>query len=335
MQENTKFTLDYFDKNLRNLSGFAFDIDRESRVILGIIAKNGPVTETKITSLGKRRIILSRDIIRRRIVDTDLSSDFLSTKKGKKIGNLKGKQEKFYSLTFKGFLASLFEIPIQENFWIKNYIKMIKNITSDITAKEFLNHIYFSVAAFLILHCNKRGMLTTFKEPEEEFFNNYGFEGALPQILEKTHVKGIPEEYEKLFIYCVVQFFVSCEVIGNLLDITLQKKSFPKSLVKNWNNRHYGIKEEIIHNLFRSWMWTMFMTHNKTLKEILKECEKVGDYEDDEGLSFADELGDEKWDSIFFMTADKLNKIKPELNIQRTKFVNKSRIGNGHSLYTE
>ena len=53
LQNLENLTLNNLDNNLKKLSLYAFDIDKESRVILGIIAKNGPLTETKIASLGK------------------------------------------------------------------------------------------------------------------------------------------------------------------------------------------------------------------------------------------------------------------------------------------
>lgn len=321
------------DNHLKKMSGFAFGIDNESKTILGIIARHGPVTETKITSLGKRRTILSREIIRRRLLVTDLSSDFLSIKKGRKIRNLKSKREKLYSLTFKGFLASVVETPIQKNFWIKSYIEMVKKITDEVTVNLVLNHIYYSVVIFLVLHSNKKGILTTFKDPEEEFYDNYYVEGTISQLFEKTQVKGIPEEQKELFIHCVVQFLVSCDVIGNLLRSTLQKNSFPKNYVKNWNESDSIIEEDIIDDLFRRWMWTMFMTHDKTLNQILKEYENDDDYEDYEVFSFENILGPEKWDTIRFMSADELNRTKPELKIKPHDFVNESRTGLSNSLY--
>ena len=324
MQENTRFTLDFFDKNLRILSEFAFDIDKESKAILGIIAKHGPSTETKITSLGKRRIILSRDIIRRRLIFKDLSSDFLSVKKGKKIGNLKGKREKFYSLTLKGFLASLAEIPIQENFWIKNYIEMIKEITDDITSQELLKHIYYSVGVFLILNSRGRGLLTSFSKPEEVLYENYNWDGELNNLVWKNQVIRVPKQYNDLFIHSTVQFFVSCEVLGRLLRRTLDKNLY----VKDPDDVGY---DETISVLFRDWMSTMFLAVSKSPKQILGHSEKI-DYEEDDVIDFDIILGDEKSDNILFMAADELNRIKPELKIDPINFVNKGRTGHGHSL---
>ena len=308
MQENPKFTLEFLDRSLRNLSNFAFDIDKESKAILGIIASHGPITETKIASLGKRRTILSRDIIRRRLLVSDLSSDFLSIKKGKKIGNLKGKREKFYSLTFKGFLASLYETPIQENFWIKNYIKMIEKVTDDATANTLLDHIYFSIGSFLILHSNKRGLLTQYSDPEDDFYENYDFFGSLGNMIMDTSTVRIPSAYQEMFAHCVVQFFISCEVIGSLV-----KDSVPKKIKKQYEDEEFEYFDDFLDTFFRSWMTTMFFALNKTPEQILKQSEKDDYYDDeDEDFSFENILGDEPHDNIRFMAEDEYRRIKPK-----------------------
>lgn len=306
MQENPKFTLEFLDTRLKELSSFVFDIDKESRVVLGIIAKHGPASETKITRLGKRRTILSREIIRRRILTTDLSNDFLSVKKGKNIGNLKGKREKIYSLTFKGFLASLHETPIQENFWIKNYIKMIEKISDDATANTLLDHIYFSIGSFFILHSNKRGLLTQYSDPEDDFNENYDFFGSLGNMIMDTSTVRIPSEYQEMFAHCVVQFFISCEVIGSLV-----KDSVPKKIKKQYEDEEFEYFDDFLDTFFRSWMTTMFFALNKTPEQILKQSEKY-DYYDDEDFSFENILGDEPHDNIRFMAENEYRRIKPK-----------------------
>ena len=294
------------DGILKTLSDFTFDIDKESKVILGIIAKHGPVTETKIASLGRRRIILTRDIIRRRLVFTDLSSDFLTVKKGKKIGNLKGKREKFYRLSFKGFLASLRETPIQENFWIKNYIKMIEKISDDITANALLYHIYFSIGSFLILHSNKKGLLTQYNNPENEFDDNYDNDSSLSKILWSMSTVRIPSEYQEMFAHCVVQFFVSCEVIGSLI-----KNSLSKKIIKDYENEEFDSYDELVSVFFRDWMESMFLALNRTPEQILKQSEKY-DFDDEDDFSFENIIGDEPMDNVRFMAEDEFRRIKPK-----------------------
>ena len=266
LQNLENLTLNNLDNNLKKLSLYAFDIDKESRVILGIIAKNGPLTETKIASLGKRRTILSRDIIRRRLLVTDLTSGFLSVKLGKKIGNLQGKREKKYSLTLKGLLASLSETSLQENFWIKNYLKTIESISNTITSKLFLRHIYCAIISFLILHSNKKGFLTKYNNLEEDFEYNYSFDKFI-QITERTQIKRINKEFRELFAEYSIQFFVSSEVIGEALNYTLKISLFTSNQKEN-DYCHY---DEILECFFRSWGETIFLSLGKTPQKILKE----------------------------------------------------------------
>ena len=195
MYGDSKFTLDFLDNELKKLSKICFSIDKESRVILGIIAKNGPISETRIKSLGKNRTILSREIIRYRILKSDLSGkdNFLSMKRGKKIGNL-NKVEKLYSLTLKGLLASLSETTLRESFWMKHYMLMINKISDKNTSKEFLNNIYLHIVLFLIIHTRKIGMLTNYENLEIDFYDEYiSISGAIiSNVVSQTQIKGIP-----------------------------------------------------------------------------------------------------------------------------------------------
>jgi len=309
LHNESKFTLEFIDVQLRNLSKIAFEIDDESRAILEIMARNGPVTETRITRLGKRRTILTRDIIRRRLLVKDLSIDFVSVEKGKRIRNLK-KREKIFSLTFKGLLASLSEVPLQENFWIKNYLKMIESMNDNMTAKIFLNHIYYLVVAFFILHSNRKGLLTQFKNPEEEFYDNYYAEGSLSELLFKEQIKGIPDEYKDLFAYCVIQFFVSAEILGTLLINTLQRRH----LGAEFENADDHQLFEVIDELYRRWMWSIFLATNRSPLEILDEYEKETEDENEE-FNFENILGPEVYDEIRFMAKDELAKINPRAKL--------------------
>lgn len=315
MHNESKFTLEFIDVQLRNLSKIAFEIDDESRAILEIMARNGPVTETRITRLGKRRTILTRDVIRRRLLVKDLSTDFVSVEKGKRIRNLK-KREKIFSLTFKGLLASLSEVPLQENFWIKNYLMMIESMNDNMTAKIFLNHIYYLVVAFFILHSNRKGLLTQFKNPEEEFYDNYYAEGSLSVLLLKEQIKGIPDEYKDLFAYCVIQFFVSAEILGTLLINTLQRRH----LGAEFENADDVQLFEVIDELYRRWMWSIFLATNRSPLEILDEYEKETEDENEE-FNFENILGPEVYDEIRFMAKDELAKINPRAKLSNSLFL--------------
>ncbi|PIN84341.1 MAG: hypothetical protein COV65_01245 [Nitrosopumilales archaeon CG11_big_fil_rev_8_21_14_0_20_33_24] len=303
------------------MSNNAFDIDSESKIILGIIAKYGPINETQITKFGRRRISLSREIIRRRILVKDLTDGYLSMDKGKKIGNLK-KTEKVYSLTFKGLLASLSQTSLRENFWIKNYVRFIEEITDKRTAESFLKHMYYHVISFLILHSKKSGMLTKYQNPETDFYDNYqwDFGSSLSNLLNQTVIKGIPIEYKDLFIFSLRHFFVSSEVVAYLVKKLLK---FPISMIEYYDDE-YSKFSEFLNIFFRRWMWKIFLVVNKNTEEIL-ESDDEEEYEDviiDEVINIEDEFSYEIWDDFSFLAVDEINRIMPEANLN-----NRSEIG--------
>jgi hypothetical protein len=299
------------DGYLSGLSKLLFGIDGESRAILGIIAKNGPITETKITRLGRRRIILSRDIIRRRLLVTDLSFGYVSIKKGRKIRNLKSKREQIVSLTFKGILASLYETPLQKNFWITNYISQIERITDKTTANVFLNFIYYSILAFMILHSDRKNILGNYDHPETYLYDNYNsIIGTFAHALGKSKIEGIPSKYVNLLIPSINQFFTSCYVIGTLLKNSLSKKI---DLIKDdsENNPYDDVRM-----FLKRWMWTIFADVNAG---PIKSLRFFGATDDNIMGNF--NLDSLHMDVIRSMAADELARIKPELHISRDVFI--------------
>lgn len=284
MQEIVKLTQENLDSSLKKLSKFAFDIDDESRAILGLVAKNGASTETKITKLGNRRIILSRDIIRRRLLVTDLSSDFFTVKKGKKIGNLKGKQEKFYSLTFKGILASLYETKLSDNYWIKNYISNIEKITNKTIAELFLKHIHHCLIIHLILNSQTKGYLTNYKASQSDISDIYYSLGSLHNSVHfGNNVDGIPPRYKELFINSAIEFYVSCNTIPNLIyDLKLS----PQFLT----NRKGSESDRFVIIFFEDWMYSIFDVIGKTFEKVFEEYPDHNIVKD-EPINFEEILG--------------------------------------------
>jgi len=312
---NWKYTLEFLDSKLRDLSKVCFDLDRESRLILEIIAKNGPVSETKIASSKKRTTNFSRDVVRYRLLKSNLSgkNDYLSRKNGKRIGNLQ-KVEKLYSLTFKGLLASLSVVPLRENFWMKSYMNMINKITDDITSKEFLNHIYYHIVLFLILHAKKDGMLTNYQNLETDFYDEYTSMGKITSLSEVTQIKVVPIDFKGIFVNSFIPFSVSLIVVGNLLENSLKFTSSSKDPDEQiWERDNY------VDIIFRRWMWAMFLSDNKTPKQILKILERSEHTDLSESIiDVSEEIGDYELlsgSSMEGMAQDVLEKISPDIEI--------------------
>jgi hypothetical protein len=320
LQEITEFTQENWDNALRVLSKFAYDIDDESRIILGLIAKNGVSTETRITSLGKRRILLSRDKIRRRLLLTDLSKGFVSIKKGKKIHNIKGKQEKLFSLTFKGILASLYETKLSENYWIKNYISEIEKVTNKTIAELFLQNIYHCVILHFLLNVKTRGSLTHYEASQKDVEDNYYSMGYLHHLVfSNNDIQGIPSNFHKLFMYSAREFYVLCTTISNLLyDLNIPSKFLNK------NKDYEYFKESEIKEMeksrfmiifFEDWMYAIFDVVGKTFDHVFKEYTDHDDAE--ESFNMREILGDSSTITIEEMSEKLYLELNPHGKFER------------------
>lgn len=286
LEELTKLTLKNLDGLLKKLSFHAFGIDDPSRIILGIIAKKGPLNETRITRLGNSRIILSREIIRRRLLKTDLSNDFVSEKKGRKIGNLQNKQERIFSLTLKGILASLFETKLSDNYWIKNYISNIEKITNKTIAQLFLQNIYHCILLHLILNANTGGSLSHSSSSQKDIKSRYDSFGNLHHaVYLGNDIEAIPLKYKDLFASSAIQFYISCITISNLLyDLKLPSKY----LVNYVDDRESP--SDFIKIFFENWMYSIFQMTEKTPEHIFVNFSDDQNY-DNTPLNFMDYLG--------------------------------------------
>lgn len=117
------------DRLLSKYSMSLFDIHDDSRIILGIIAQNGPLNEYQIAKKGFNRG-LNRDSVRRRTVGRETSSkslselNYLIVKRGSK--HRTGTIEKQYHLTLKGLMASLTETNFEKNYLVQNFQKYIE-----------------------------------------------------------------------------------------------------------------------------------------------------------------------------------------------------------------
>ena len=285
-----KITLENLDSSLKKLSKFTFDIDDESRIILGLIAKNGFSTETKITRLGIRRIYLSREKIRRRLLFADLSDGFTTIKKGKKIGNLKGKQEKFFSLTLKGILASLHETKLSDNYWIKNYISEIEKITNKTIAELFLQNMYHCIILHFLLNIKTRGSLTDYNLSQKDVSSNYYSGSYLHHLVfSQNDIHGIPSEFQELFASSAMEFYIQCTTISNLLyDLKLPLKFLDKS--KDLESFKESDRAEIEKSrfmilFFENWMYSIFDIVGKTPEQLFKKYTDHDDIEESFNLS--------------------------------------------------
>jgi len=139
------------DEILSNCSNALFSLDDESKIVLEILAKNGPLSEYKIGKIDNNYNI-SRDSIRRRIEGTKSfpslrDQDFIqiiSTEKHRT-----GKVIKKYGLTFKGLLSTLNSVKFEDNYLSKKYFSEIEKLVE--SDQNFIDLSFFYVKSHLVL----------------------------------------------------------------------------------------------------------------------------------------------------------------------------------------
>lgn len=218
----SRTTLDRYTKpmfDIDNIVGefseLLFDIDKESRIILGVLAKNGPLNENQITNLGFRRShIITRDIVRYRISNEKntmnlLKRGFLIQKDGNKIGNIKNKVEKIYHLTFKGLIASLAVTKFEENYMVKKYKELISSWVRSYNIPEFaIKVIKYNMALFMIKNVIEGAKLTDLNRIEA---NLYSFnDGDL--LIATTYPAQVNKKYKEMLLDIRAWFYIHDKV---------------------------------------------------------------------------------------------------------------------------
>ena len=243
-------------------------------------------------------------------------------KKGKKIGNLPDKQEKFFGLTFKGILASLSETPLQDNYWIKNYITTIEKLTSKKIAELFLQHIYHCIIIHLIQNSKIRGFLTDYTASLSDVKDMYYSRGPFYKSVHfDNDVKGIPVKHQDLFVHSVIEFYVLSTTISNLLnDLKLPSKY--KSKKKDYKffkkpDREIMRKSQFIIIFFENWMYSIFDIIGKTTEQLFQEYPDSDDEEKEESVDFEDVLGGTPITKLEELSKNRYLKLNPKGKFDR------------------
>jgi len=224
------FSSPYFDidNEISNLSEILFDIDKESKIILGVIAKNGPITEKKISELSFRRSHnIIRDNVRYRLNSKKNKSNlinegFVTVKIGKKIGNIKSRSEKFYHLTFKGFLASLAKTRFDENYLIKLCSELIEYWIKKYNISEnAVLWIKYNLGLFLAISQIEAINLTKLDHIQTKFYELN--EGG--HFIDPTYRQQVKDKRtNKLLLEIRIWFHVYSQVLNKIMKQITGKK---------------------------------------------------------------------------------------------------------------
>ena len=225
----------------------------------------------------------------------------------------KEKNEKIFTLTFKGFLASLSQTNIHENFWIKSYIQFIKEITNEKISEYFLLHMYNHIMMFFTIHSKNLEILTKYKNPEIDFHYNYDFDFAFHIINEKT-IRNIPKKYHELFLFSSDNFFISSYELGHLIKQYVQQDNIEKC--------DDVCFDAFLDYFFRNWMNNIFLKP-KQLKRILKTRKFELGFDEDytkEKMFILDNFGEEYMDNVSFRAIKKINEMYPDQKLDLTSW---------------
>lgn len=283
----SRTTLDRYSKPMFDIddiivefSESLFDIDKESKIILGVLAKNGSLNEDQITDLGfKRSHIITRDIVRYRISNEKsaksiLKKGFIIQKDGDKIGNIKNKVEKIYHLTFKGLIASLAEIAFEENYLVRKYKELISSWVKSNNIPEFaIKLIKYNLALFMIKNVIEGSKLTDLNNIEA---NLYSFnDGDL--LASPIYPVQVSKKYEEMLLDIRVWFYI-CDKVFHAASVKLARD---RPLVNDDENAdvsmlYYPDKEsamnsQILVNYIKNW-------HDHIERVQFEDLEKFNPY---------------------------------------------------------
>lgn len=260
------------DKILKGTSHNLFDLDKESRTILGTISKYGGITKYALgikTNLG-------RSTVRRRLVGINndanslLVNNYIYSKKGSK--HKSGKTTTLYFLTLKGLLASLSETRFDESYLQKIYFNYFPNY--DLLPKFLLQLIKNHICLFFLWHS-----IHGFDLSKQENIKNYFLEWN-----NTTHVLSLN----------ATESFVQHRLFDNYSDIktnffTLQM--FVSDILKSGSydisnvifdhdeesNFHIEIPLTTYYDLVKFWPYYMEMFQFENLK-LLERKSVTQDY---------------------------------------------------------
>jgi len=176
----------YKNPVIKKLSNEVFDLDRLDFIILGQFAKKGDTFRSRI-NLAE---LSDRQTSRR--IDVLYDFGFLYLKKTvpyRKNSKMHHRETKVFSLSLKGFIASLDQIDFEKNHLTKKYVKEIKDKKISKAVVEYLKDdlIYF------LTHNDCRGITLNKMKNVVSWFDDYnsvhGFSGKDLEKLNKLNNK--------------------------------------------------------------------------------------------------------------------------------------------------
>jgi len=327
--ENTAYIFsvvnDDFEVNkvLSNCSDVLFSLDKESKYILEILSKNGPLSEYQISKIGNN-YNLSRDSIRRRILGTNtfpslLEHDFIQIVRTEK--HRTGKEIKNFGLTFKGLLAALSRMKFEEIYLSKKYYSEMKGLLGDkLQNLVELASLYTKYhVALMMLWCK----LNNLNLLQNNNINNFFLEGITNHYLSVGFLSNVDNDYEwDNYTNVGIRYFVLkhtlFSLVRNLPANVLSHLYFDrrtKHVFQNLKQRKRKPKEFFVRYLIKDWLMNLELISLTSIdKDGLIWIEYGNDRPLDHGM-FWQVNNQEKADELYSKIAKKLSLRKSSVKI--------------------
>lgn len=253
-----------------------FELKEIQHSILLRIADDGPMNKSQI----KHTIGLTR-----RIADWNTQKlaerGFLVARKSKKvhreIKNAFGKgirvKPVVYHLTFKGLIASL-EVPLDDNYLIKNFLKIIESYTDKKFTELFFEHMKYCIALFILINYMKKTNLDEIGNVEWAVYDMYDWQIVASTLTPSQDLSFLASKNQEMFRELVNKFHISSLVLGNLVK---HYKDFSNN-EKNRDMRGF----ELTDTLIRGWATIIAQLYRKNYRALIEGKVENPSYRDEE-----------------------------------------------------
>jgi len=268
------------DKSLKKLSlDFFSEVDKDSLIILQLIAKHGPQNEYQLGLRGETRN-LNRYSVRRRLIGIDAPGRSLKQTgyvlKAKEKKHKTGKISKEYGITIKGLLASLTGVKFEDSYLAKNLLHYFQDeYNNDTIAYLSLVFVKYSIALFVIWHL-LTGLKLTHKLNIKQYLLNWILTNPILNINQGTH--SFNRKLNNDFLNITTNYFITLSVLHILIN------RFTTDVKKG--NKSYRHVLELLHDDNYSWKaiknWPVLIEELQLgKKQFLTFSDS---YQDDQGM---------------------------------------------------
>jgi len=256
------------DEILSNCSSALFSLDDESKYVLEILARNGPLSEYKIAKIDNN-YNLSRDSVRRRIVGTNkfpslLNHDFIQIIATER--HRTGKVIKKYGLTFKGLLSTLSSVKFEDIYLSKKYYSEMEKLMKGDQNFIDLVFLYAKSHILLILLWSKLNNLNFLLNSH---INNFFLEERTNYYLKMGLLDNIDDYEMKIYTQAEIRYFVLKHAIFSMVKklsmdsishLYSDKKT--KHIFKNFKHEKRNPKEFFVKYFIKDWVLNLELANS-------------------------------------------------------------------------